>query len=95
MTAPGVVQCLDVRELEPPEPLNVILSSLRQLPSNQALKVQHRREPFPLYSMLTELGYDYRCSKVAEEDYRLYIWATGQADLQACCEADLNSDRSL
>lgn len=43
---------LDVRGLEPPEPLEQILEALSQLASDQHLCVLIDREPHPLYRIL-------------------------------------------
>lgn len=48
---------LDVSELEPPEPLERILDSLAEMAAGDWLKVLHRREPYPLYNMLRNMGY--------------------------------------
>jgi hypothetical protein len=86
---------LDVRDLEPPEPLTAILRALEAMPAKQALKVRHRREPFPLYPLLDDMGYEYRCWMSALDDYRLYIWKSGQHKLKTLCAEDISSERSL
>ncbi|MES9831849.1 MAG: DUF2249 domain-containing protein [Candidatus Thiodiazotropha sp. L084R] len=48
---------LDVRELEPPIPLERILDTLDTMPKKDWLKVRHNREPYPLYNILRETGY--------------------------------------
>lgn len=50
---------LDVRGLEPPEPLVRILEQLRE-PSARPLRVLIHLEPVPLYEMLREQGFRYR-----------------------------------
>jgi uncharacterized protein (DUF2249 family) len=64
---------VNVSALAPPEPMQVILSSLATLPNETLLKVVHRREPFPLYEQLTINGWLYHSEKVAEERFIIYI----------------------
>ena len=77
---------LDVSHLEPPEPLTIILATLEQMGVTQTLTVQHRREPFPLYPLLDDLGYQHRCNKIGEDDYRIYIWRSGQQNPASLCD---------
>ena len=65
---------LDVSQLEPPEPMRVILNALTQLTANQYLQVVHRREPIPLFTILDEQGYQWQHKKVAENQHTLWIW---------------------
>ncbi len=53
----GCEKMLDVRGLEPPEPMVKIMDALEVLPPGEALCVAIHREPFPLYAMLAEQGY--------------------------------------
>ena len=48
---------LDVRGLEPPEPMVRVLDAIATLQSGEALCVAIHREPFPLYAILAEQGY--------------------------------------
>ncbi len=89
------IQFLDVRDLEPPEPLTAILATLEQMPAKQALKVRHRREPVPIYSMLDEMGYDHRCWMNAVDEYSIYIWQSAQKDLALLCDADIASEQDV
>ncbi|MEL0586773.1 MAG: DUF2249 domain-containing protein [Candidatus Thiodiazotropha sp. (ex. Lucinoma kazani)] len=52
-------QRLDVRALEPPVPLERILDALDDLAKDDWLRVQHSREPYPLYSLLKEMDYSW------------------------------------
>lgn len=94
MINPASLQYLDVRELEPPEPLTAILSALQTLPAQQALKVRHRREPLPLYPLLHELGYDHRCAMLGSDDYRIYIWTSGQRTLERLCATEIAAEQT-
>ena len=48
---------LDVRGLEPPEPMVRIWDAIETLQPGESLCVAIHREPFPLYAMLAEEGY--------------------------------------
>jgi uncharacterized protein (DUF2249 family) len=65
---------LDVRRLEPPEPMERILDALTDLPRGGRLWVLHRREPFPLYDLLRHLGYGWQ-TRSQEERVEMLIWA--------------------
>lgn len=65
---------LDVSGLEPPEPLERILESLDALPSGECLRVRHRREPFPLYGFLRQLGFQWRTEQVGDAAFDILIW---------------------
>jgi len=63
---------IDVSELEAPEPMRVILSTLTSLTRQQQLIVRHRQQPFPLYHKLRELGFDYQVRQ-HDEHYLITI----------------------
>ena len=71
---------LDVSALEPPEPMRQILEALFDLADSDRLCVQHRREPFPLYSLLRRMGYRWR-TEGEDGRYELLIWS-GDEPLQ-------------
>jgi len=50
---------LDVRGLGPPEPMVRIMGAVETLQPGEALCVAIHREPFPLYAILAEQGYDH------------------------------------
>jgi uncharacterized protein (DUF2249 family) len=64
---------VNVSALAPPEPMQVILSSLAELPNGAVLRVNHRREPFPLYERLLVNGWLYYCEQVSDESFVIYI----------------------
>jgi uncharacterized protein (DUF2249 family) len=66
--------CLDVSELEPPEPLERILDALADLPQGDWLHVLHRREPFPLYRMLHDMGYRWYTRTGPEAGIEMFVW---------------------
>lgn len=64
---------VDVSELEPPEPMSVILAALSRLKEGNCLVVKHRRQPFPLYEKLLEQSWIYHCQVHSDDDISLYI----------------------
>jgi len=80
---------LDVSGLEPPEPLERILDALDALPSGARLRVRHRREPFPLYAFLRQLGFQWRTQRAGDAAFDILIWQDARqplpdADRDAC-----------
>ena len=65
---------VDVSELEPPQPMTVILTALARLAAKHYLLVKHRRQPFPLYEKLLEQGWAYSCQVHADDNITLYIY---------------------
>lgn len=66
---------LDLTGLEPPEPLQRVLDALADLPPKDRLRVQLRREPFPLYAMLRPMGYEWSGDHRGD-GFELLIWGT-------------------
>ncbi len=62
---------LDVRGLEPPEPLERILDELDALQSDEQLDVTHWREPLLLYPILAEKAWRYKTEY--DEKARTYL----------------------
>jgi uncharacterized protein (DUF2249 family) len=50
---------LDVRGLEPPEPLVLVMTALETLPAGGSLLLKIDCRPFPLYRLLDRNGYGY------------------------------------
>jgi uncharacterized protein (DUF2249 family) len=65
---------LDVRELEPPEPLERVLELLDTLAVGDRLRMLHRRDPHLLYPILAREGFAHRTAATAEGDYEILIW---------------------
>lgn len=63
-SAPGAT--LDVRGLEPPEPMRMALAAL-DTPAHLPLTLRHSREPALLYPRLRERGLDWEVSTLGEE----------------------------
>ncbi len=81
---------LDVRDLAPPEPLERILDALADLPPGHWLKVQHSREPFPLYDLLKGMGYLWDTQHQGRNRYEIYIWPEVQSPPPAVSDPAAN-----
>jgi len=60
------VQEIDVRGLEPPEPLIRILNALESLPAGVTLRARTDREPCHLFGEATQRGFSAKSSEQAE-----------------------------
>ena len=67
---------LDVRGLEPPQPMIKIAKALEELKPGEVLEVLGSRPFAHLIPRLKELGYDYEL-KETDEGYLLRIWKRG------------------
>ncbi len=65
---------LDMRELEPPEPLERALEALCNLGSGQRIRMVIQRAPLLLYPILTREGYAYETRCTETGDYEILIW---------------------
>lgn len=64
---------LDVRGLEPPQPMIAILQKLVDLGPGAQLRVRHHREPVMLYDKLKLRGYGATCTPQPEGDFLVHI----------------------
>jgi uncharacterized protein (DUF2249 family) len=64
---------LDVRGMEPPEPMVAILEKLGELGPWARLEVRHHREPVFLYEKLRARGFLAWTEKRGERDYLVHI----------------------
>ncbi len=64
---------IDVRELEPPEPMIKVLEALSVLKGNSVLLVHHHREPVMLYPKLEERGFGAVCEKISDNYFKIFI----------------------
>jgi uncharacterized protein (DUF2249 family) len=70
---PGEV-LLDMRELEPPEPLERVLEALCNLDSGQRIRMLIQRDPYLLYPILARDGYTHETRCTETGDYEILIW---------------------
>lgn len=64
---------LDVRGLEPPQPLVKVLETLADLPQGSELKVFTNRRPLHLYAHLDERGFIGRTEETTDGSFVTYI----------------------
>ena len=68
------LQQIDVRHLEMPQPMMIILEALEKLPDHMALHVHHKRIPVFLLTELKERAFDYRIKEVRDGEVYLLIF---------------------
>jgi uncharacterized protein (DUF2249 family) len=72
-TPPGKVVTLDVRGLEPPAPMVVVLERLDTLGPDERLEVIHARRPMFLYPQLDDRGFVHETDEPAPGMVRITI----------------------
>ena len=72
MTEPAIRE-IDVRGLPPPEPFETIMLALDTLPEGATLRVLIHREPYPLYEVLRDAGYNWQTSALTDGHYSILI----------------------
>ncbi|MCX6190090.1 MAG: DUF2249 domain-containing protein [Bacteroidetes bacterium] len=65
---------IDVRNLEMPQPMHIIIEALDKLPPNQALFIYHQRLPVFLLPELAEMKFEFRIKEVSAEEVWLLIF---------------------
>ncbi len=65
---------LDVRGLEPPQPLLKIFEVLESLKPDEALYITHERKPIHLYPRLKDAGYKFLTEEIGGDLYTIKIW---------------------
>jgi uncharacterized protein (DUF2249 family) len=68
---------VDGRGLEPPEPMARVLDALDGLSPGQRLLFLIHLEPRPLFRVLHQNGYEYRCTPDPDGSFRVLIWHQG------------------
>lgn len=64
---------VDARWLEPPEPMERVMTVLGLLRPGEYVRFLIHREPLPLYPVLANAGYAYQVESMAEGCYALVI----------------------
>lgn len=73
---------IDVRELEPPEPLELALEMVHSLRPGEYLRMLHRREPYPLYRLLEQDGFRYSLYTGGDSPFEILIWRAGDSEVE-------------
>jgi len=81
---------LDVSHLEPCEPMERILETLPIMTPGQYLRVLHSREPFPLYNILQNRGFEHCIITGSETPFELFIWKNGDDEAHALVRGVVN-----
>ena len=68
---------LDVRELPPPEPLELVLAEIQSLAPGDWVCLRHRQQPYPLYNLLESGGLAWRVHCIGPRDFQIDIWRLG------------------
>lgn len=74
-----LIEHLDARGLEPPEPLERVIDALAVLPVESQLCLLIEREPHPLYRMLANNGYRHSTMLLPDFTYEIRIWRAALA----------------
>ncbi|MBK1673405.1 hypothetical protein CKO35_08795 [Ectothiorhodospira shaposhnikovii] len=78
MNSPRPLHVLDVRDLPPPEPMEQVLERLPGLTPGEILCMRHRREPFPLYPILRDMGFQWQVRTPVHVPFEILIWRAGE-----------------
>ena len=70
-TLPDIV--VDGRELEPPEPMELVLAALDNLQPGQRIRFLIHRQPYPLYDILRRYHYQYETTALPSGDFEILI----------------------
>jgi TusA-related sulfurtransferase len=65
---------IDVRGLEPPQPLENVLEEAARLEAGQRLRVIHTREPCLLYPLLAKRGFEHETLVNGDELFEFLVW---------------------
>ena len=65
---------IDVRELEMPGPMEMILSELQELPAGNALYINHKRVPVYLLEELADKNYQVHINNREEGNVKMLIF---------------------
>ena len=65
---------LDVRGMEPPQPLELVLETIGDFRAGDRLKVVIDCHPTPLFRILERNGYGYRTEPGKESVHEITIW---------------------
>lgn len=67
---------LDIRGMEPPEPLERVLVTIADFREGDTLRLLSDFEPRPLYRILERDGFQHRVEAGGLAPYEITIWAT-------------------
>ncbi|MDQ6959248.1 MAG: DUF2249 domain-containing protein [Mariprofundaceae bacterium] len=85
-------QFLDVNLLEPPEPMEHILSAIDALTQGHYLRIWIHREPFPLYDILGREGFSHAIRPGQHSLFELFIWHGHDKTVRGLVQSVMQSD---
>jgi uncharacterized protein (DUF2249 family) len=65
---------LDVHDMQPPAPMELAMDALQKLKDGEYIKMIHRMQPFPLYNILYDNGFQYKVTTGTVSAFDIYIW---------------------
>jgi len=68
---------LDIRGMEPPEPLERVLGTIADFRQGDTLRILSDFEPLPLYRILERDGFEHRAEPGADAPCEITIWSRG------------------
>lgn len=74
---------VDVRDLEPPEPLERALAAAQALRPGELVLMTHRREPCLLYPILEKQGFSQKMIQRSPDHFEIYLWRKGDLAAQS------------
>lgn len=69
-----IFETIDARGWQPPEPMVRALETLDRLPRGKKIVMLLHCEPRPLFKILTNNGFHYRCRFIPEGYFEVTIW---------------------
>ncbi len=76
---------VDVRELEPPRPLEVVLEAALSLKENEFIKMIHRQRPNLLFPLLEKRDFEFIIQENDELVF-IFIWPKNNTELKKYIE---------
>ncbi len=71
---------LDTRELDHPLPLEMAVDAFKKLQSGEVVHMIHRREPIPLFEIITKNGGRYLSHEASDQLWHIYITRDGDLE---------------
>lgn len=73
---------LDTRELDHPIPLEMVVDAFKKLSGDEVIHMIHRREPIPLFEIITKNGGRYLSVMERDDLWHIYITRSSTVELE-------------
>ncbi len=73
---------IDAREMEHPIPLEMTIDAFKKLKEAEIIHLIHRREPLPLFDIITNNGGRYLSYQSDDEAWHIFITRNPDLDLE-------------